>query len=487
LGGADLHLRPGEGANPEPGEISFFEQASGSQRVDSQAAQKLGVEEGGWRLFLPYLPGQGAAGTLTGLLQAPAGWRQDEGQTNYLQVELSGGEALAEPPGGVALTLLFAFLGGLILNIMPCVFPVIGLKILGFARQAGQGRRAVFRQGVFYSLGVVTTFLALAILAITLGRGWGMQLQAPWFIYVLGQLFLAISLNLAGVFMVGGAVSGGLGSRAFASGLLAVLAATPCSAPFLGTALAYALTLPPLMALGLFLLMGIGFALPYLVLALFPGLLKYLPRPGPWLETFRQAMSFPLFATVGYLLWTLAGMTDEGYFLLAILGLVLAAFAWWLYGHGQLTGGARWRGRLLALLLLLLGWWLGLPGVKTGLVWEEWSPDRVAEYRHAGRPVLVDFTARWCATCQVNKLVWTDPRIAESLAERGVALLRADWTLEDPRITRALRDEFSRVAIPLVALYLPEGGSPQILPDLLTSGDVLSALALLPPREDAIF
>jgi thiol:disulfide interchange protein len=233
-----------------------------------------------------------------------------------------------------------------------------------------------------------------------------------------------------------------------------------------------------------FTLMGLGFAFPYLALSLFPGLIRVLPRPGPWMDTFRQAMCFPLFATTAYLFWAMEGMVDEWRFLLLLFGLVLTAMACWLYGKYQHRALRRSRAARVwlgfALAALAVGVWLGVPGGVDDLQWQEWSPETVSRLRREGRAVYVDFTARWCATCQVNKRVYLDEGLRELLREKDVALLKADWTTHDERITSTLRNEFNKAAVPVTVLYVPGEGKGALLPDLLTVRNVSDMVNLIP-------
>lgn len=499
----ELVLTPGAEANLQPGEVYFFDSSAQAPLVDSQQPQKFEKVDEKYRLFLPMNANAKTTTKLTGLLHAENGWLANGRKLSAFAINLPLTDAAASSflDGGspktvhdAAMLLLFAFVGGLLLNIMPCVFPVISLKVMGFAKQAHSDRRSVFLHGLAYTAGVLLCFWALAILVVSLGRGWGAQLQSSLFVYALCHLFVIMSLNMAGVFEFGGgaatagqALSGRVGlKRSFFTGLLATVTSTPCSAPFLGSALAYALSLPPPLAMGVFTLMGFGFAFPYLLLALFPGWLKRLPKPGQWMETFRQAMSFPLFMTAGYMLWTLEGMIDDWRLLMTLFGLVTAAFACWLYGKGQRAAHhARnnARGRVftsLAAVFLVVGFWLGYPSASSGIEWRDWSPELVRELQNAGKAVMVDFTARWCATCQVNKRVYKDPEIADLLSKKDVVMLKADWTNNDERITRTLKDEFNKAAVPVTALYVPGEDSARLLPELLTTNNMTEELMVLP-------
>ena len=497
-----IGLYPAAGSNPDPGEVYFFD--SGDKPfVDSQKPQTLEKDGGVWWLRLPRLPGPSRVGEkLTGIVHAENGWLDTASGSGDYRLELPIiAEGTGRPPGlqraverQVWVLLVFAFIGGLLLNVMPCVFPVIGLKIMGFAKQAHKDRRAVFLHGLAYAAGVLLCFWALSFVVITMGRGWGAQLQSDWFMFAMCHIFMIMSMNMAGVFDVGASVSGaGQGNisgreglkRSFFTGLLATLTSTPCSAPFLGTALAYALSLPAVMSLGVFTLMGLGFSFPYLALSLFPNWLKKLPKPGPWMDTFKQAMSFPLFATTAYLFWSMEAMMEEWRFLMLLFGLVFTAMACWLYGKYQRGSPKRKvaASRIilaLAALALAAGVWMGLPKASDNVEWLEWSPETVARLREEGRPVYVDFTARWCATCQLNKRVYSDGRLQQLIADKDIALLKADWTQYDDRITSTLRDEFNKAAVPVTVIYPPGDGRAIVLPDILTVDNVSSAIESLP-------
>ncbi len=410
------------------------------------------------------------------------------------------------PPPTFAGTLLIAFLGGLILNLMPCVFPVLGIKILGFVNQSGGNRASTVRHGLAFAGGVLISFWALAglLLALRAGGaqlGWGFQLQSPSFVFAMAAFLLLFAFSLSGVLEVGLSATGvgaGLQSRdgfigSFFTGALATLVATPCSAPFLAAALPVALTLPATAALIVFTAIALGLSLPYLLLSIFPAAVRVLPRPGAWMETFKQLMAFPLYATVAWLVWVLAAQTADDdlalrNILFALVGVALSA---WLYGRFGQPHGTPLRRRLglIAALLSLAGsLWLGWPNSadpsaaapsahgKTDLVWHNWSPEAVANAIAAGRPVYVDFTARWCATCQTNKaIVFSSAEVRRTFAERDVLLLRADWTSRDPAITTELA-RWGKSAVPFNLLYLPGHDAPVELPTLLTPGVVLEAL-----------
>ncbi len=388
--------------------------------------------------------------------------------------------------------LVLAFIGGLILNVMPCVFPVLGIKIMGFVNQAGEDRRKILMHGLAYAAGVLVCFWALAGLLIALKSGgqdlgWGFQLQSPVFVFCLALFLFLFGLNMAGLFEVGSSAVGvgqelqsksGLGGSFF-SGLLATVVATPCSAPFLGPALGFAFTLPAASSLLFFTVIGVGLASPYLVLSAFPKAVAALPRPGAWMETFKQLMSFLLFATVAYLLWTLEAMIDESLLQKVLFALVLAAMGGWIYGRWSLPHkkpATRALGVVGGMGVVAIAVWLGWPGGLSSVnKWGEWSPEKVAELRAEGRPVYIDYTARWCATCQFNKRVYKDASLQALIKEKEVVLLKADWTNEDNRITQALA-ELGKAAVPVNVLYVPGEGAPVVLPELLSVENVSEAL-----------
>lgn len=426
-----------------------------------------------------------ALGEVFAELDAVAAAADDDGGKDGVQ------SAAAAPVRSFAAFLLFAFLGGLILNIMPCVFPVLGIKIMSVVKQAGEDRRQVVLHGVAYTLGILVCFWALGLLVVTVGKSWGFQLQSPGFVYALGTFFLVFGLNMAGVFEIGASAVGvgadlqskqGLGGSFF-TGLLATVVATPCSAPFLGSALAFAVTLAAPQALLMFSMIGLGLASPFLLLSLFPKLVSALPRPGAWMESFKQGMSFLLFGTVGYMIWVLTGMVEGLPLLFGFFGLVVVALGCWIYGRWALPhkpARTRWVANGLALGAVVAGLWMGWPRPEEK--WQEWSPERVAELQKANVPVYVDFTAKWCFTCQVNKRVYGSPAIKRAIAEKKIVLLKADWTNEDPRITAALA-ELGKAAVPVNVLYLPGETQPRILDELdglLTEDLVLKAFGEIP-------
>jgi len=391
---------------------------------------------------------------------------------------------------GLALVLAAAFLGGLILNLMPCVFPVLAIKALGVMSAAGETRAHQRAHGLVYTAGVVTSCLAAAGLLLGLratgeALGWGFQLQSPVFVGALVYLFFAFGLSLSGVFTVGTRVMGvgqslterqGLGGS-FATGVLAVVVASPCTAPFMGSALGYAVTQPPVVALAIFAALGLGLASPFLLIGFVPQIARRLPKPGAWMEHFKQAMAFPLYLSVVWLLWVLSRQAGSEALLTVMIGMVLVAFAAWLWHRQHIV----LRGLRIAALLLAIGL-LAWPGMRTqpsaaseAVGAHVWSPERVAELRAQGKTVFVNFTADWCITCLANeRTTLSSQAVQQALAREDVHYLKADWTRSDPRITRALA-EFGRNGVPLYVVYR-DGEAPDVLPQLLTTDRVLNAL-----------
>lgn len=414
--------------------------------------------------------------------------------TGGSQTDLNAADAAASSSTNLLGTLALAFVGGLILNLMPCVFPVLGIKIMGFVNQAGEDRRKVALHGWVFTLGVLASFWALAGLLAVLraggdNLGWGFQLQSAPFVFTLAAIMLIFAMAMSGVFEFGLSATG-VGAKlqskdgltgTFFTGVLATVVATPCSAPFLAPALGAALAVPIVASFTIFTAIAIGLSTPYLLLSLFPSAIKILPRPGAWMETFKQAMAFPLYSTVGYLVWVLAGQTTEGGALNAIFGLTLIAFGVWFYGRYAAPGntpGRRRFGIIAGLAVLSTGTLLGWPQppAPNDVVWEKWSPEAIAAARAEGRPVYVDFTARWCATCQANKkLVFSSDEVKETFRDKNVLTLKADWTNKDPAITAELA-KWNRSAVPFNLVYLPDEPAPTVLPELLTPSTVLDAM-----------
>ncbi|WP_077595423.1 protein-disulfide reductase DsbD [Polaromonas sp. A23] len=409
--------------------------------------------------------------------------------------------SLSQPAPAVSLTLaaalLGALLGGLILNLMPCVFPVLAIKVMGFARHADD-RRAHRVSGLAFSAGVVLSFVLLGALLIGLRAagqqlGWGFQLQSPLVVATLAALFTVIGLNLAGVFEFGAFLPSKLATlesrhpvaNSFLSGVLAVAIASPCTAPFMGASLGLAVTLPTPQALLVFAALGFGMALPYLAAGWIPAVARLLPRPGPWMVTLRQFMAFPMFATVTWLLWVLGQQSGiDGAASLLVLLVAMSMVIWSLTLIGRSRGIV---GGISLVVLALLMWHAGqnitavdarpTTAASDG-AWQPWEPGRVEQLLATGRPVFVDFTAAWCVTCQYNKkTTLANPAVLADLSAKNVALVRADWTRRDPAVTEAL-GQLGRNGVPVYVLY-QSGRQPVVLSEVLSVDEVRAAVASL--------
>jgi thiol:disulfide interchange protein DsbD len=408
------------------------------------------------------------------------------GQDTALAVTATPGPAA--PETGLWQAIGFALLGGLILNLMPCVFPVLAMKAMAIARLAHGERRAARFQAGAYTLGVLVSFITigLALLALrALGHqaGWGFQFQSPVFVAAMAWVLFAVGLNLSGVFEVAPSLAGagqGLTLRrggwgSFFSGVLAVLVATPCTAPFMGVAIAAALTAPPLEMLAVFTAMGLGLAAPTALLAVTPGIARVLPRPGRWMDVLKQALAFPMYAAAAWLVWVISLQSGPPGVLAVTAGLVLIGFAAW-----ALRLGAR-AGRTLALgaalcALALLPTLSGAETPRAETTAESYSPERLASLRAAGKPVFVNMTAAWCVTCLVNERVALAPAsVQAAFTQFGVTQLKGDWTRQDPQISTFLRAQ-GRDGVPLYVFYPPENRPPIVLPQLLTEATVLDTL-----------
>ncbi len=414
-----------------------------------------------------------------------------------------------------------ALLGGMILNLMPCVFPVIGLKVLSFA-QSAHSRSGALQQALMFSLGVVLSFVALAVLLLVLRSageaiGWGFQLQSPWVVLSLMLLFVFIAVNLFGVFELGllgvkaanlefahraSSLSGSIG--AFASGVLAVVVASPCTAPFMGSAIGFTASASVAQTLLVFAALGVGMSLPYLVLASWPGLLVRLPRPGPWMVRFKQLMAFPMLMAAAWLAWVLASLQGSDVVLSALLAAIALAMLLWCYGdmqHGR-AGPGSWVVAALALVVVIWAMSRAADPARMALdssttrvtngglsaepaqardsanaiTWQPWAPGRAEQLSAQGHTVFVDFTATWCISCQANKVrVLQSDAIAQGFAASRVTALRADWTRRDPEIAAELA-RFGRNGVPLYLVYPKAGGPVKVLSEWLTEREVLDAI-----------
>ena len=408
--------------------------------------------------------------------------------------------ATSEEPTTLWLALGLAFLGGILLNLMPCVFPVLSLKILGFVAHAHDHRKARMH-GWAYTGGVFASFWALALVLIivragTNKLGWGFQLQSPIFVALLCGLMVLVGLNLLGVFEVGLSLTqlGGASERrggywgSFNTGILATVVATPCTAPFMGTALGFALTRPAFESLAVFTSLAAGMSLPYVWLSHAPSVLKRLPRPGAWMEILRQFLAFPILATVVWLLAVFNQLTGPLAVFELLGALLVVAMAGWIYGAFQRSSGRPAFAIVMAFASAGVGGWLALSAAQTPAVpagqavsaesfWQPWNPALVADLQSKGQPVFVNFTAAWCISCKANEvLVFSTPEIQAAFAKHKVVAMKADWTNRDETIAQAL-ESHGRAGVPLY-LYYPSGAGrqPTTLPSVLTKGIVLDAL-----------
>lgn len=438
---------------------------------------------------------------------------EDEEVANWLNnipgladTGLGGGESRPVTAGDTSFVAAIglAFLGGILLNLMPCVFPVLSIKVLGFVQQAGEDQSKVKIHGFVFMLGVLVSFWLLAGLFLILRAagqeiGWGFQLQTPGFVAVLISVLFLFGLNLSGVFEIGESLVGAGGglqtksgySGSFFSGVLATVVATPCTAPFMGTALGVIVTLSAVQSMAVFTSLALGVALPYVLLSLFPAFLKWLPRPGAWMESFKKALAFLLYATVVWLAWVFGSQVGVNGMAALLLGLVALGIAAWIWGNwGNLTRRkpVRRAAALTALLFLITGGVVqyvaaGFEPVEVrntsetteGISWKPYSPEAVSASLEAGKTVYVDFTATWCLTCQVNKRVaLSNDKVVRYFQDESIVALKGDWTRRDPVITREL-EKFGRSGVPTNVIYRADG-STRLLPEVLTPGIVLDAL-----------
>ena len=470
-------------------------------QIQDSAPQRLTLLAGGFDLALR---GTAPASPLTGVLSV----RDRAGTQTDVVLAASPGSPVAAETMPLIEILGFAFLGGLILNLMPCVFPVLAMKAVAMARGAAHG---TWRgHALSYTAGVLVTFgllsgLLLGARAAGMASGWGFQFASPAFVAAMAWLLFVVGLNLSGVFQIGGAAVTNLGgglvrpegrlgnmwgghAGSFFTGLLAVLVATPCTAPFMGAAIAGGLAAPPPVTILVFLVMGLGLASPYLALAAVPGLGRRLPRPGAWMEIMKQVLAFPMYGAAVWLLWVVSQQTGSDGMLMTAVGCVLLGFAAWALGLSQtMEGRTRHIGQsaaafaVIATLALLAG--IGAaPYAATAAAdpsasgAEPLTAGKLAALRADNRPVFVNVTAAWCVTCLVNERVALNTgAVRAAFAARHVAYLKGDWTRQDPALTAFLREN-GRDGVPLYLYFPPSGGAPERLPQILTEGTVLAAL-----------
>lgn len=473
----------------------FFPETPGM--INHSAPQTLSIGETGFRLAVEsgFRLQDGLTGPISGVLRTENKSGEATGVwiTTRPDAVVSLGKMTAVRAAGASTltawtALIAAFIGGLILNLMPCVFPVNSMKALSFAKHAHNDEAFIRKQGWLYVAGVLATFLALTLVLLALRAagssvGWGFQLQSPVVVGTLALLFFAIGLNLLGVFELklgvenaGGSLArreGNLG--AFFTGVLAVIVATPCTAPFMAGAIGFAFVQPPIVTLVVFMALGLGFALPFLALSYWPSLLRRLPKPGPWMETFRQIMAFFMFGAVIWLVWVLSFQTNQGGVAKALFAMLAFGFAvFMLRRSGKL---AKLTSAVSILFAVVLVWSLHVgKSSEMELPKQAWSPETVAELRADGTAVFVDFTAAWCVTCKVNEQLVLKGA-GDLFAKHNTEFLIADWTNKNDQIADELAS-YGRSGVPLYLLFPPGQNSvkAEVLPQILTRSVLEDAL-----------
>lgn len=434
-------------------DVYFF--AHADNVVNHAAPQTLMRTADGYRLTIPRSTLNGPADKIQGVVTAKESWDEAKHTGLAIDVPMSQQPAplpIGPPPSSLSLALVlgFAFLGGLLLNLMPCVLPVISLKILNFIKHSADDRSRLRMHGIVFSAGIIAAFWVLTALLLFLQAaghqvGWGFQFQSPWFLGFLAALFFVFALNLFGVFEFaapGIAVprAGGLShswASVFLNGVVATIAATPCSGPFMGTALGYSLSQPPAVTFAIFTMLALGLCFPYLVISMFPSLKNALPKPGPWMITFKRIMGLGMLASCLWILWVLMVRLEQP-------------------AHAAPSNPQHQE-------------------TSSGIRWQPFSTDAVNAARK-NSIVFIDFTARWCLSCKVNEFVaLKNPAVVKKFEELAVTPFLADWTLKDDRITQALAS-YGKNSIPLYVLYAPGSDQPVFLPELLTPAIVIKAL-----------
>jgi len=453
----------------------------------SQASVRVPFSATGDKLHLQ-IESQGCADA--GLCYPPyKQWLEIDLQTGAVDISSQPPEQQQQDSAetlSLAAVLLFALLGGIILNLMPCVFPILSIKVLSFTT-THQSRRSRHIHGLIYTAGVVLSFVAIAILMLALRAagesiGWGFQLQSPLFVIFLVYLFFIMGLGLSGYLEIGSNLMalGQLSKRqeglmsSFMTGVLATTIASPCTAPFMGPALGFAISQPTYVALLVFACLGLGMALPFILLAWIPGLSKRLPKPGAWMDTFKQFLAFPLYITAVWLLWVAGRQTSMDVVAAVITGLVLLVMGLWLWKLSVKPAG-----KLMAIAVLGAALAAPLSTLSDDAEQEEfqaYSPQRLSELRASGQPVFINLTADWCITCLVNERVALgSEKVAQLMADQGIVYLKGDWTNSDPKIT-ALLNKFQRSGVPLYLVYPRGSGPAEILPQILSESMVIKAL-----------
>jgi thiol:disulfide interchange protein DsbD len=493
----------------EIGEIMFYPYIPGW--IDNLIDQNLLIEGDFLTLTVSLKAGAAIPEKLEGILVAEDGWRGN-GSEKAVEVMVTYSENLStssasQEISSIWIAILFSFLGGIILNLMPCVLPVLSIKIMGIIQQAHDEHTQPWQHGWMFTAGVLVSFwiLAGALLILKAGGaelGWGFQLQEPIFIIFLAVFMFIFGLTMFGVFEMGtslttvegktGKKSGFLGS--FISGVTATIVATPCTAPFMGSALGFALTQPAWASLLVFTFLGLGMAAPFILISSIPALLKYIPKPGRWMESLKQFMGFLLVATVIWLLWVLGMQAGANLVIIVLFSLLFTAISAWIYGrwgHLAMPKLTRIKAILIALIILIAtnGWvflnaddFVIVPNNtatanKTGIQWENFNQGKVDQLVRQGKPVFIDFTAAWCLSCQVNEqIAFSLEEVQNKFKELGITAFKADWTNRDEMIAKALA-KFGRNSVPLYVLYTgKKNAEPYLLPEIISPDIVLDAL-----------
>jgi thiol:disulfide interchange protein DsbD len=497
----DLFIASPSLAKSQLKEAVFFPAREGI--VDGMAAQQRGTTNDGLVLRVAKAKNGKTPKVLPGVLVLTSA----DGTVQALSVNaklgvVPGADFGSTEDSGLLVALLFALVGGLILNLMPCVLPILAMKALAIAGQAHGDKREARREGFAYGIGAILTFAAIGLLLVLLRAGgqaigWGFQLQEPAAVAFFALLVFAVGLNLSGVFEVGNVTAGDTLTRrggwigSFFTGVLAVAVAAPCTAPFMAAALGYALTQSAVTALLIFIALGIGFALPFVLIGLVPALLRVLPKPGAWMLTFKQLLAFPMYGAAAWLLWVLSQETAGTGLVAAFAGFIALAFAAWVWDASR-NASSGWRGAgMIFALLGLLGTAASLVFIHdtaappiaaaaqaevAGIPAESYSTSKLASLRAQKRPVFVDATASWCITCLVNeKVALSGDAVHQAFASKHIAYLVADWTNRNPQIT-ALLAAHGRSGVPLYLYYAPGAADAVILPQVLTESTVLNTI-----------
>lgn len=487
---------PALAGTAKPVDVQFFPATSGE--VTDAAKQNFTVTKDG--VLVSLVPGTNAAKlkSLDGVLLLTSADKSVQALAMHAMPGLVPDAASGEV--SVWLALIFAALGGLILNIMPCVLPVLAMKALALASHAGADRKHARAESFSYAAGAVASFVAFGLVIVALRAGgaaigWGFQLQEPIVVAILALLMFAVALNLSGLFEIQPITAGDTLARkgglvgAFFTGVLAVAVAAPCTAPFMATAIGFGFTQSALVVVGIFIALGLGFALPFILIGLWPAVHKIFPKPGTWMVRFKQILALPMYAAAGWLVWVLAQQVDKTGLIAMAAAAVALALALGIWGRLAMLEGAKKAYAIVAALILVTGTAVAVKFVASaepaaavavtahaGMPSEPYSPAKLAALRKDGRAVFIDATASWCITCMVNEeAALSRPKVHAAFKDRKIALLVADWTNRNPEIT-ALLEAHGRSGVPLYLYYAPGAGEAKILPQILTEDAVLTAL-----------